>query len=211
MGTTLRNRVIRLAHENPALRPHLLPILKEATVKPFHGNNPDVLDPQDRHPDDDIEMKKDIFAQFGRLPFYKQVTVSGLSNVLHPPAKLKAGLAQSLPWMTAEEMNGVYHLIQMVPYRHQSSVWFKALREELYAMAWEKEQNNPGMSLKYAVDDVLETAVDERMYDGDFWDYIEAPSNFDRVINAVRKDREIDKEYEEVAKWMVHTGPGYLR
>jgi hypothetical protein len=33
--STLRSKVIRLAHENPELRPHLLPLLKEAagTVK----------------------------------------------------------------------------------------------------------------------------------------------------------------------------------
>lgn len=30
MSDTLRTKVIRLAHTNPALRPHLLPLLKEA-------------------------------------------------------------------------------------------------------------------------------------------------------------------------------------
>jgi hypothetical protein len=29
---TLRSKLIRLAHQNPALRPHLLPILKEAGI-----------------------------------------------------------------------------------------------------------------------------------------------------------------------------------
>lgn len=32
---TLRSKVIRLAHENPALRPHLLPLLKTA-ARPIH-------------------------------------------------------------------------------------------------------------------------------------------------------------------------------
>lgn len=32
MSNTLRSKVIRLAHANPALRPHLLPLLKTAAV-----------------------------------------------------------------------------------------------------------------------------------------------------------------------------------
>lgn len=36
--TTLRSKVIRLAHQNPSLRPHLLPILKEAAVPMQIGN-----------------------------------------------------------------------------------------------------------------------------------------------------------------------------
>lgn len=33
MSDDLRSKVIRLAHENPALRPHLLPLLKEAALR----------------------------------------------------------------------------------------------------------------------------------------------------------------------------------
>ena len=33
MSNTLRSKVIRLAHANPALRPHLLPLLKTAAAK----------------------------------------------------------------------------------------------------------------------------------------------------------------------------------
>lgn len=32
MSSTLRSKVIRLAHQNPSLRPHLLPLLKTAAV-----------------------------------------------------------------------------------------------------------------------------------------------------------------------------------
>lgn len=42
--TTLRAKIIRLAHQNPNLRPHILPLLKEATVKvaskkPLYGHD----------------------------------------------------------------------------------------------------------------------------------------------------------------------------
>lgn len=42
--TTLRTKIIRLAHQNPALRPHLLPLLKEAALKvaskkPLYGHD----------------------------------------------------------------------------------------------------------------------------------------------------------------------------
>jgi hypothetical protein len=33
MSNTLRSKVIRLAHQNPELRPHLLPLLKEGAEK----------------------------------------------------------------------------------------------------------------------------------------------------------------------------------
>lgn len=34
MSDSLRSKVIRLAHQNPELRPHLLPLLKEAAKAP---------------------------------------------------------------------------------------------------------------------------------------------------------------------------------
>jgi hypothetical protein len=34
--SVLRSRLIRLAHANPELRPHLLPLLKEASYKPVN-------------------------------------------------------------------------------------------------------------------------------------------------------------------------------
>jgi len=39
---TLRSRVIRLAHEKPELRPHLLPLLKEASFIPYSPGRVDV-------------------------------------------------------------------------------------------------------------------------------------------------------------------------
>jgi len=41
MSDTLRSKIVRLAHVNPALRPHLLPLLKQATADELVFGNKD--------------------------------------------------------------------------------------------------------------------------------------------------------------------------
>lgn len=47
MTNQLRSRVIRLAHAKPALRAHLLPLLKTAATVILWGDIPDGMDPED--------------------------------------------------------------------------------------------------------------------------------------------------------------------
>lgn len=65
----LRSRVIRLAHENPDLRPHLLPLLKEAGVLQDyarHARNALKEHERERYVDDDYRRTMQEFIDMER-------------------------------------------------------------------------------------------------------------------------------------------------
>jgi hypothetical protein len=83
--TTLRTKLIRLAHETPALRPYLLPLVKTAA-----------LDAKA------IAKLKELDAEFARLDLAE--VADKLSKGLHKPSYEAENLSRSAPTKELQEV-----------------------------------------------------------------------------------------------------------